>query len=144
MSIQNEVTTTTETTAARAIHLVRGEFLADLRYEEWASRQQMMIHERIRDRLLPIAQGYGTAYSVEVAAQAASALLRIDPFDEPALICLAETMHRSGRRAAAQQVIAEFARRMAVDLEIEPSTQLISAAANVGLVKQKLIVRPDH
>jgi DNA-binding SARP family transcriptional activator len=127
--------------ASRAIELVRGEFLADLRYEDWASRQQMIIHERIRERLLPIAQGSATSYSPEVAAQAANALLLIDPFDEPALISLVESMHRTGRRVAARQMIAEFAKRMASDLEIEPSAELLHTAANLGVVKQVLTRR---
>jgi DNA-binding SARP family transcriptional activator len=124
--------------AARTIQLVRGEFLADLRYEHWASRQQMIIHARIRKSLLPIAQGSATSYTHDVAAQAANALLLIDPFDEPALISLAESMHKSGRRAAAHQVIADFARRMASDLDIEPSPELLQTAANLGLVKRVL------
>jgi LuxR family transcriptional regulator, maltose regulon positive regulatory protein len=124
--------------AMRTVELVRGEFLADLRYEDWVSRQQMIVHERVRERLLSIARGYATSSSVEVAAQAASALLLVDPFDEGALICLAECMSRSGRRAAAQQIVADFARRMASDLDIEPSPQLVDAAKNLGVVKHKL------
>ncbi len=46
-----------QATASRAIRLVHGEFLADLRYEEWVARQQLSVHGRIRESLLPIATG---------------------------------------------------------------------------------------
>jgi DNA-binding SARP family transcriptional activator len=123
-----------QATAARAIRLVRGEFLADLRYEEWANRQQLTIHAEIRERLLPIALSSGTSYEVEVAAQAATALLNLDSFDEAAILALAECLSRSGRRAAARQVVVDFLKRMESDLDLEPTEEFQSAAANFGLV----------
>jgi hypothetical protein len=38
-------------------------------------------------------------------------------------------------------MIAEFAKRMASDLEIEPSAELLHTAANLGVVKQVLTRR---
>src|SRR5690606_35655034 len=43
-----------QTIASRCVKLVRGEFLADLRYEDWANRQQLNVHGEIREYLLPI------------------------------------------------------------------------------------------
>ena len=73
---------TRQDVASRAIKLVRGEFLADLRYEEWANRQQLRVHAEIRERLLPIALAPGTSFDVEISTHAATALLGLDPFDE--------------------------------------------------------------
>jgi ATP/maltotriose-dependent transcriptional regulator MalT len=129
---------------AKATNLVRGEFLADLRYEEWVSRQQLTTHSRLRDRLLPIAQGFGTSFSNEASAQAASALLAIDPFDELALVCLAECMQRSGKRAAARKVVRDFARRLADDLDLEPSPEFRASATSFGLVNADLTLRRDR
>jgi DNA-binding SARP family transcriptional activator/tetratricopeptide (TPR) repeat protein len=122
-----------QTVAGKAIRLVRGEFLTDLRYEEWVTRQQMNIHAEIRERLLPIAIAPGTSFDVEVAAQAAAALLNLDPFDEAAILALAECFSRSGRRAAARQVVLDFLRRLETDLDLEPTPEFKTAVAGLGV-----------
>jgi LuxR family transcriptional regulator, maltose regulon positive regulatory protein len=119
--------------ASRAIRLVRGEFLADLRYEDWASRQQLAVHAEIREQLLPIARSPATSYEATVSARAAAAILSLDPFDEEAVMALAESMARSGRRAAAREVIVGFVRRMQIDLELDPSPDLVVAARELGV-----------
>jgi DNA-binding SARP family transcriptional activator len=118
--------------AAKAIKLVRGEFLADLRYEEWAGRQQFGVHGAIRESLLPIAQGGARSFDFDVAAQAAAALLTLDPFDEAAVIALADSLAQSGRRVTAQNVMLDFIRRLEADLDLGPSIDLETAAANIG------------
>jgi DNA-binding SARP family transcriptional activator len=123
-----------QTAALRAIKLVRGEFLADLRYEEWANRQQLSIHAEVRERLLPIALSPGTSYEVEVSAQAATALLHLDPFDEGAILALAECLSRSGRRAAARQVVVDFLKRLETDLDLEPTAEFRSASSTYNPV----------
>lgn len=123
-----------QSVALRAIRLIRGEFLADLRYEEWANRQQLGVHADIRERLLPIAVSAGTSFDLDVAAQAATALLQLDPFDEGAILALAECLNRSGRRAAARKVVVEFLQKMASDLDLEPTPEFQSHAAGMGIV----------
>jgi DNA-binding SARP family transcriptional activator len=123
-----------QSVALRAIRLIRGEFLADLRYEDWANRQQLSIHADIRERLLPIAVSGGTSYELGVAAQAATALLQLDPFDEGAILALAECLTRSGRRAAARKVVFDFLQKMQADLDLEPTPEFQSQAAGMGIV----------
>jgi DNA-binding SARP family transcriptional activator len=133
---------TRQDVASRAIKLVRGEFLADLRYEEWANRQQLSVHAEIRERLLPIALAPGTSFDVEISTHAATALLGLDPYDEGAILALAECLSRSGRRAAAREVVIGFLRRIEIDLELEPTPEFKSAAAGMGLVKPRLTGPP--
>jgi DNA-binding SARP family transcriptional activator len=114
--------------------LVNGEFLADLRYEDWAYRQQMSIHSEIRECLLPIAQKTGTSYTAEVSGQAAAALLRLDPFDEAAILALADCLTQAGRRGAARGVIVEFLSRLESDLDLEPTPQFRAAMVGLGVV----------
>jgi DNA-binding SARP family transcriptional activator len=121
-----------QASARRAIALVRGEFLADLRYEEWTTVQQVSVHTEIRERLMPIALSAGTSYEVDVAISAAMALTCLDPFDEGAVIALAKCLADSGRRVAARDVIIDFARRMSAEIDDEPSPNVIEAARLFG------------
>ena len=118
--------------AKRAISLVRGEFLADLRDEDWTAVQQVAVHNEVRERLLPIATDEERAYDPELSAFAASALVTLDPFDERATLALADSLSRSGRRVAAREVIVAFARRIQEELDEAPSDDLLSAASDFG------------
>ena len=119
--------------ARRAISLVRGEFLADLRYESWTATRQIAVHNDVRERLLPIALAAVTGYDVDVSTQAAAALVSLDPFDEQATLALAECLMRSGRRVAARDVLVDFARRMQEELDEDPSTQLSALGRTLGM-----------
>ena len=106
--------------ASKAIDLVAGEFLADLRYEGWASRLQMAIHNEIRSRLLPIAVQADGQYDLQVALDAAAALVGLDQFDEAATLALADCLSRSGRRVAARRLLAQYSDQVRRDLDEEP------------------------
>jgi DNA-binding SARP family transcriptional activator len=116
-----------QATARRTISLIRGEFLADLRYEEWTAIQQITVHNEVRDRLLPIAQAPATQFEVDVSVQAASALIALDPYDEAAVLALADCLSRSGRRVAARDLVVDYARRLQAELEDGPSDDLAKA-----------------
>jgi DNA-binding SARP family transcriptional activator len=103
--------------ARRAISLVRGEFLADLRYEPWAAQLQLGVHNEIRARLLPIATQSQVAYDVQVSTDAATALVAIDPYDESATLALADCLKRSGRPAAARRLLVAYAERVRDELD---------------------------
>jgi ATP/maltotriose-dependent transcriptional regulator MalT/DNA-binding SARP family transcriptional activator len=119
--------------AKRTISLVAGELLADLRYESWVSGLQLSVHNEIRGQLLPIASAAaGEPHEVAVATMAASALLALDPYDEAAVIALADCMSKSGRRVAARNLIADYVRRVHIELDAEPSEPLGDAAQTYG------------
>ncbi len=117
--------------AARAIALVRGEFLSDLPYEDWTAVQQITVHGEVRARLLPIAM-QASGYELGVSLQAASALVTLDPFDEKAVLALADCLTRSGRRVAARDLIVDYATRLHAELDESPSQALTTAAQAVG------------
>ena len=107
--------------ASQAIALVKGEFLADLSYETWASRLQTGVHNELRARLLPLAQRTDPTYDRQVALDAASALVMLDPYDEAATVALAEGLELSGQRVAARKVLARFAQQIDSELDAEGS-----------------------
>jgi DNA-binding SARP family transcriptional activator len=113
--------------ARRAISLVKGEFLADLRYETWASRLQVGVHNDIRAKLLPIAL-QTNAFEIQVSLDAATALVMIDPFDESATMALADCLARSGRRVAARDLLIRYADQLTSELEEAPSSRVSEAA----------------
>lgn len=117
----------------RAIELVRGEFLSELRYEDWVVDVQTGVHSEIRQALLPIAKGKGRYVIDDVAIRAATALLSLDNFDEEAYIAIAERLASSGRRVAARQLITRYASRLRDELEGDPSPELMSALAGLGV-----------
>jgi DNA-binding SARP family transcriptional activator len=124
--------------ASRAASLVQGEFLSDFRYEDWVNRQQLTVHGEIRDRLLSVAVGAGTNFDLAVSAQAASALIALDPYDESAVLALAGCLAQTGRRAAAKQLLVDFVQRLDSELEMAPSTTFTDAAARMALINSEL------
>ena len=111
--------------------MIRGEFLADLRYETWASRLQLQVHNEVRARLLPIALQPNTLFDVQVATDAATALISIDPFDEAATLALAECLTRSGRRIAARDLLIRYADQVRSELDDEPSEAVVATAQRI-------------
>jgi len=122
--------------ARRTIALVRGEFLADLRYEMWASRLQIRVHNEVRTRLLPIALQSNGSFDVEIATDAAAALIAIDPFDEAATLALADCLSRSGRRIAARDLLVQYADQVRSELDDDPSETVVATIQGVGSSNQ--------
>lgn len=113
------------------VDMVRGEFLAELRYEDWATRLRTSVHAEVRGVLLPIAMGSGIA-SADTAVRAACALLELDPYDEEAQLAMARQLDASGRRAAARTAVLRFAKRLKEDLDEVPSPELAALAGRVN------------
>jgi DNA-binding SARP family transcriptional activator len=132
-----------QSVAARAASLVQGEFLSDFKYEDWVNRQQLTVHGEIRERLLAIAVAAGSMFDVAVSTQAASALVALDPYDESAVLALADCFAQSGRRAAARQVVVDFVQRLEADLEMAPSQGFSDASARIGAINLNLTDRSD-
>jgi DNA-binding SARP family transcriptional activator len=113
------------------VDIVRGEFLAELRYEDWAVRMRTSVHAEIREVLLPIAKRQGHS-NVDMAIRSACALLELDPYDEEAQLAMATQLSSSGRRFAARQSILRFAQKLKDDLDEAPSPALADAMAGLG------------
>lgn len=127
--------TETRRAAANAIDLVRGEFLSEFRYEEWATRVQMAVHAEVRESLLNVASGR-FATGADLAIRAGCVLLVLDPFDEAACIYLADQQARSGKRIAARHTIVDFARKLQAELDERPSLELAAALYRLAGLQQ--------
>jgi DNA-binding SARP family transcriptional activator len=108
---------------ADLVDLVRGEFLAELKYEDWVSRTQTAINAEIREALMPIALRE-VLVSRELAIRASAALIDLDEFDEAANVALARQLMEGGKRAAARDHAADFVRKLLDELGDAPSREL--------------------
>ena len=128
LSARFRETSSTETrrAIADAIDLIRGEFLSEFRYEDWAGRVQPAVHAEVRESLLGVAAGQ-FATGADLAIRAGCVLLVLDPFDEAACISLADQQAGSGRRIAARDTIVDFATKLQAELEERPSPELAAA-----------------
>jgi len=98
-------------TAAALLDLIRGEFLADLKYEDWAARIQTAVHAEVREYLMPMAASVAPP-SRDISVRAACALIALDEFDEGAYVAMARQLVESGKRSAARDLITRFAQRL--------------------------------
>jgi DNA-binding SARP family transcriptional activator len=114
------------------VDLVRGEYLADLKYEDWVSPAQLSVHSEIRSILLPIARGEVLGRTDEWAFKAGCALISLDAYDEEAHVAVVRHLSSSGRRRQARALAHGFAERLRTDLDEDPSEELILAARIAG------------
>ena len=98
-------------TPAALLDLIRGEFLADLKYDDWATRIQTGVHAEVREYLMPLAAGI-SPLSRDLSVRAACALVALDEFDEGAYVAMAQQLAESGKRSAARDLITRFAERL--------------------------------
>jgi DNA-binding SARP family transcriptional activator len=110
------------------VDIIRGEFLAELRYEDWALRIRTTVHAEVREALIPVAMGSLHA-SADLSIRAAGALLELDPYDEGAQLAMARQLDASGRRSAARAAVLRFATKLKDDLDESPSPELSAALA---------------
>ena len=125
-SISGGGTPLSEETIATLVGIVRGEFLAELRYEDWASRARTAVHAEVREALLPSLRHPRVA-NADLAIRAGCALLELDPYDETVQLAVVERLGSSGRRPAARAAVLEFARKLKEDLDEPPSAELEAA-----------------
>jgi DNA-binding SARP family transcriptional activator len=113
----------------RALDLVAGEFVGDVKYEEWATRLQLSVHNEVRRYLLPIAQSSPDTYMPDTLIRTAEAILRLDPFDEAAVLALADALAASGRRVMARTLVVDYIRRVRSEMDDEPSSSFVNASS---------------
>jgi DNA-binding SARP family transcriptional activator len=118
--------------AAEILSLVRGEFLADLRYEDWTTSFQMSVAAEVRSPLLLIATGRHPDVPPHLSLQAAELLTEFDPYDEPAQVAMARKLYEMGRRSAARKLITEFAASIYEEMEVSPSADVSEALRDLG------------
>jgi DNA-binding SARP family transcriptional activator len=114
------------------VDFVRGEYLADLKYEDWVSQAQLAVHSEVRSALLPIARGEGLEAGDDWAFRAGCSLTTLDPYDEAAHVALIRHLSTSGRRSQARTLARGFVGRMREELEEQPSEEFLLAARLAG------------
>jgi DNA-binding SARP family transcriptional activator len=129
-------------TASSLVSLVRGPFVSELRYEDWASRLQTSVHAEVRESLLLVATG-DLPITPDLRIRAASGLIELDEFDDDAYVALASHLSSSGRRAAAREVIVRYAQRIQDELADQPSAQIQSLLDTMGPVSPGVAVNDD-
>jgi DNA-binding SARP family transcriptional activator len=114
-----------------ALDLVRGEFLADLKYEEWASAAQPLVHAEVRDLFISYATGADYGISPDLRIRAAAAVLQLDEFDEEAHLAIANQLAASGRRSAARLALGRYVRRLREEFGEGPTEALLEAMSRL-------------
>jgi DNA-binding SARP family transcriptional activator len=59
--------------------------------------------------------------------------MQLDPYDEAAHVAMVRSIARSGKRQQARVLLTEFATRMHVELDEQPSDRIRQVAGVVGL-----------
>jgi DNA-binding SARP family transcriptional activator/tetratricopeptide (TPR) repeat protein len=120
--------------AEQLLSLVRGEFLLDLRYEDWTQALQLRVHAEIRGYLRPLLLADGIEMSHETGVRAACALLSLDPFDETGQFALIRQLAAGGKRQAAKAAADRYVTLLKDDLDEDPSPELTSI---LGTLKRR-------
>lgn len=119
--------------ANEMVALVRGEFLMDLRYEDWCQALQLGVHSEVRSLLEPLVDADGVELTHEVGVRAAAALLTLDEYDDWAQLALVRHLTASGRRSAARTAARRYVQRARDELGEEPAPALVEAARDPDL-----------
>jgi DNA-binding SARP family transcriptional activator len=131
--LRGATTTVSRRQAAESmLGLIRGEFLADLRYEDWASGIQMSVTAEIREPLLELAGASPADIPPHLSLRAAELLAEFDPFDESAHVAMARKLYEVGRRAAARRLITTFAASVEQELDVPASPDVQQAMLDLG------------
>jgi DNA-binding SARP family transcriptional activator len=120
-----------QSAATAMLALIRGEFLADLRYEDWTGSIQQSVAAEIRGPLLQIATANAPEIPPHISLRAAEVLTEFDPFDESAHVAMARKLYEIGRRAAARQLITRFATNIEMELQVPASPEVHQALADL-------------
>ena len=116
--------------AAGALALYRGPLLDGLyvagaapELQDWLDRERLRLRERAAAAARTLAADAERSGRWADAADLARRALELAPDDEAALRRYLALLDRTGDRSAALRAYDEFARRLAQDLELEPSAE---------------------
>jgi len=128
--------------AVAIVDLARGEFLSELRYEDWLTPLQPPIHAEVRALLLPIASD-ATLAGPDKAIQAGYAALQMDGYDDAAHYSIASQYLASGQRAAARDALERYERTLRDDLDESLSPALAELLGRLHKPGVPTKVQPD-
>lgn len=107
--------------------LAKGEFLPQLRYEDWMTSHQLAVQEEVRRLLMPIAAGAHAALDPLLGCHAAAVLVAMDPLDENANLVLATQLAITGRRPAARRSLERYVTMVSRELGDSPGEDVFVA-----------------
>jgi DNA-binding SARP family transcriptional activator len=104
--------------------LLEGFFLADApEFERWLERECSRLRRTAAEAATGLAEDSAQAGEAKAAAEWALRAMSLAPYDEGALRQLVTLLDTAGDRAQALAVYERFVRRLAADLEVEPSPE---------------------
>ena len=102
------------------LQTLRGQFLQECLYEDWADQPRQRMHQMVRSALLPSI--LSKSMSADIRVSLAASIVALDEFDEPAHIGMARALADSGRRFAALELLRELMNRIEGEFS-EPAPQ---------------------
>lgn len=117
------------TSAKSALVLYRGEFLCGFHmtgtgeFEQWLDEERKHLAQRALAATLALSKEAETSGDYVAAATWAKRAIKIGPYDESALRCVLRVLDHAGRRGDAVREYEDFAHRLALDLDVEPSPE---------------------
>jgi LuxR family maltose regulon positive regulatory protein len=111
------------------LQTLRGQFLQECVYEDWADHPRQRMHQMVRSALLPAV--FAREVSPDNRVSLAASLVALDSFDEAAHIGLARALADSGRRFAAVALLRELVKRIESEFSEPAPEDLQAAIANL-------------
>jgi DNA-binding SARP family transcriptional activator/tetratricopeptide (TPR) repeat protein len=107
------------------LDFLRGDYLAQVRYEDWAEPIRGRVNAEMADLLYPLLKSVDPRQGIRVA----HALIGLDPWDEVAHQTLWEHLAATGRRTTARRAAEDFVARYTAEYG-EPPPKILREAAN--------------
>jgi DNA-binding SARP family transcriptional activator len=82
---------------------LRGQFLQETLYEDWAEVPRQQVHQFVRGLVLPIITA--DAVDADIRVRLGTRLIALDEFDEAAHLATANALAASGRKVAAVNML---------------------------------------
>lgn len=119
-------------------HLLEGFHVTGVAPElgEWLEDERARLRRRAADAAATLAEQAERGGNSALAVQRLRDLLRLEPGAEPALRRLMSLLDRAGDRAGALRSYEEFARRLAAEIETEPSPESVTLAERLRARRQ--------
>jgi DNA-binding SARP family transcriptional activator len=128
----------------RAMELYRGDLLEGFHladapeFERWLEQERTRLRGAAADAAAWLADDEAAVDHVRPAIEWARRAASLSPYDERALCRLVALLDRAGDRAQAVAVYEQFTRRLAEELEVEPSPETQALIAEVRSRRQPL------